>query len=274
MTLSTSAVAVCCCSDLRSSLSRRVFSMAMTAWRGEVRDQLDLLVGEWPHLLAIDGDRADQLVLLEHRDDEDRAGAGEIDRATSRWIAFKIWRHGSDVSRCAPPASSCDYAPGALSGWLETARSRARTRRSCRRYVVHRSNRENAPRRRGQYAELGLAEPRRILQHGVEHRLQLAGRARDDLSTSEVAVCCSSDSLSSRVRACTSSNSRTFSIAITAWSAKVVTSSICLSRERPHRLARTAQSRRSEFLPAAAARRAGADRRQLPSGSNVYSGSV
>ena len=48
-------------------------------------------------------------------------------------------------------------------------------------------------------------------------------------STSEVAVCCSSASDSSRVRACTSSNSRTFSIAITAWSAKVSTSSICLS---------------------------------------------
>ena len=31
MTLSTLAVAVCCCSDPRSSLSRRVFSMAMMA---------------------------------------------------------------------------------------------------------------------------------------------------------------------------------------------------------------------------------------------------
>src|SRR5262249_9439076 len=48
------------------------------------------------------------------------------------------------------------------------------------------------------------------------------------LSTSAVAVCCRRDSLSSSVRACTSSNSRTFSIAITAWSANVVTSSICL----------------------------------------------
>ena len=48
-------------------------------------------------------------------------------------------------------------------------------------------------------------------------------------STSDVAFCCSSDSDSSRVRACTSSKSRTFSIAITAWSAKVVTSSISLS---------------------------------------------
>ena len=43
------------------------------------------------------------------------------------------------------------------------------------------------------------------------------------LSTSAVAVCCSSDSRSS------SSRPRTFSIAITAWSAKVLTSSICLS---------------------------------------------
>jgi hypothetical protein len=32
MTLSTSAVAVCCWSDSRSSFSNRVFSMAMTAW--------------------------------------------------------------------------------------------------------------------------------------------------------------------------------------------------------------------------------------------------
>ena len=47
--------------------------------------------------------------------------------------------------------------------------------------------------------------------------------------TSEVAVCCSSDSVRSRVVACRSSNSRTFSIAITAWSAKVCTSSICLA---------------------------------------------
>ena len=67
-----------------------------------------------------------------------------------------------------------------------------------------------------QVAEIGLADTHRVLQHGLEHRLQLAGRTRNDASTSEVAVCCSSDSDSSRVRACTSSNRRTFSIAITA----------------------------------------------------------
>ena len=53
-------------------------------------------------------------------------------------------------------------------------------------------------------------------------------------STSEVAVCCSSDSVRSRVFACTSSNSRTLPIAITAWSAKVCSRAICFVAERMH----------------------------------------
>ena len=36
ITFSTSAVAVCCCRDLRSSLSSRAFSMAITAWSAKV----------------------------------------------------------------------------------------------------------------------------------------------------------------------------------------------------------------------------------------------
>ena len=48
-------------------------------------------------------------------------------------------------------------------------------------------------------------------------------------NTSLVAVCCSRASVRSRFRACNSLNSRTFSIAITAWSAKVLSSAICFS---------------------------------------------
>ena len=55
------------------------------------------------------------------------------------------------------------------------------------------------------------------------------GELEMTLRTSEVAVCCSSASVTSRVRACTSSNSRAFSMAITAWSAKVSISAIWLS---------------------------------------------
>ena len=48
-------------------------------------------------------------------------------------------------------------------------------------------------------------------------------------STSLVAVWYSSDSCSSRLLACSASNSRVFSMAITAWSAKVFSSSIWVS---------------------------------------------
>ena len=48
---------------------------------------------------------------------------------------------------------------------------------------------------------------------------------------SAVAVCCSRASVSSRFRASSSVNSRTFSIAITAWAAKVSRSSICFDEK-------------------------------------------
>ena len=54
---------------------------------GEVRDQLDLLVGERTNLLTIDGDGADQLIVLEHRHIENGPIAAELnggDRSGSR----------------------------------------------------------------------------------------------------------------------------------------------------------------------------------------------
>ena len=64
----------------------------------------------------------------------------------------------------------------------------------------------------------------------VEHRLQIGRRARDDpqhVGRSRSAAPATRSA--PRLRACTSSNSRTFSMAMTAWSAKVFSSSICLS---------------------------------------------
>ena len=45
-------------------------------------------------------------------------------------------------------------------------------------------------------SKVGVADANRLLQHGGEHRLKIAGRTAD---TSEVAVCCSSASSRSRV---------------------------------------------------------------------------
>ena len=88
--LSTSAVAVCCWSDSRSSLSSRVFSMAMTAWAAKFLHQLDLLVGEWTHLLAIDGEDADQLVLLEHRHVQTGSESAEVNGSDENRFAFDV----------------------------------------------------------------------------------------------------------------------------------------------------------------------------------------
>ena len=56
ITFSTSAEARCCSSASFVSLSKRVFSMAMTAWGGEVLDEFDLLVSERSNFLAVDND--------------------------------------------------------------------------------------------------------------------------------------------------------------------------------------------------------------------------
>ena len=66
-----------------------------------------------------------------------------------------------------------------------------------------------------------LAKPRRRFDDDIETGCSCEGERLMTLETSLVAVWYSSNSCSSAVRACTSSNSRTFSIAITAWSAKV-----------------------------------------------------
>ena len=56
ITLSTSAVAVCCCSDSSQLVEQARVLDGDDGLGGEVGHQLDLLVGERPHLLTIDAD--------------------------------------------------------------------------------------------------------------------------------------------------------------------------------------------------------------------------
>ena len=77
MTLSTSAVAVCCSSDCTQFVEQPRVLDGDDGLGGEVLHQLDLLVGERPDLLAVDEDSADQLVVLEHRHANGRPRAAE-----------------------------------------------------------------------------------------------------------------------------------------------------------------------------------------------------
>ena len=74
---------------------------------------------------------------------------------------------------------------------------------------------------------IGAAQPRGTLGHASSTGWMSVGELAMTPRISLVAVCCSNASQS--VAFLSSLNSRTFSIAITAWSAKVSRSAICLS---------------------------------------------
>ena len=68
MTLSTSAVAVCCCSDSRSSLNSRAFSMGDHGLIGKGLEQSDLSLREELGLSAAECDRANRHTFSHQRD--------------------------------------------------------------------------------------------------------------------------------------------------------------------------------------------------------------
>ena len=68
---------------------------------------------------------------------------------------------------------------------------------------------------------VGVAQATRRLGQRIEHRLQIERRAADNLQHVGGRGLLLQRLVRSRVFACTSLNSRTFSMAITAWSAKV-----------------------------------------------------
>ena len=78
MTLSTSAVAVCCWSDSRNSLSRRVFSDCNHCLVGKGRQQINLLVGKRPHLGSSHCHRADEYTLARKRHTEHGTPAAKL----------------------------------------------------------------------------------------------------------------------------------------------------------------------------------------------------
>ena len=196
---------------------------------GEVLHQLDLLVGERPDFLAEDGDGADQLIVLEHRHVE-QACDRRRSEPVQRWAPDRPDRPHS--RQCGPPA------------WSRMMRVQAASRRrigsagSRRRYSANAAGasrawpqlRNASPSRSDMTAELGLADAGRILQHGLEHRLQFAWRAGDDLAAPRRSRSAApATRVRSSVRWRSSLSSRVFSMAMTACAAKFCTSSICLS---------------------------------------------
>ena len=80
MTLSTSAVAVCCCSNSAQRAQQpRVLDGDDSLGR-EARQQSDLLFGKGPAFGTVDDNGADQLVVPEHRDAHRGSCASDLDQ--------------------------------------------------------------------------------------------------------------------------------------------------------------------------------------------------
>src|SRR6516162_10398843 len=71
--------------------------------RGEVLDQLDLFLGEWPHLGAVDEESADQLVRFEHRNRNARSRTAISDRRTLLLFGRPV--HNMDYLFCLTNAA-------------------------------------------------------------------------------------------------------------------------------------------------------------------------
>src|SRR5262249_55357397 len=134
--------------------------------RGEVLDQIYLLIVEGSDLLAIDSDRTNQVVLLEHRYDQKRPSSGNLG---NRLIG--IFR--SDVG------DVCDL-PRVSDTVEDTGRATRRNRIALAissprlRCIVQRDVPEYIAFVEQQVAKAGLADANGVLQHGLKHRLKLA----------------------------------------------------------------------------------------------------
>jgi hypothetical protein len=130
-------VAVCCCSDSRSSLSRRGVLDGDDGLRREVRHQLDLFVGERAYLLTVDGKAADKLVLPQHWDVENRAKASKINGRHEHGLALdKGWLRPDVGNMNGLPG--LDYATESGAG-TRPLRPTAPIFGKCRRHAQHRS---------------------------------------------------------------------------------------------------------------------------------------
>ena len=152
--------------------------MAITACAGEVLDQLDLLVGEWSNLLAVDADYADQFVFLEHRHGDKRAGTPEVSERSNRRITIEVGLGRSQIIDMHYLPRSRD--PAETAAGIGTDYHASADVCVVRWNVMERASAERLAVIEIEGPEFCITQPYRVRQHCLEYRLQLAGRRADD----------------------------------------------------------------------------------------------
>ena len=142
---------------------------------GEVLHQRDLLVGERPDLLAVDDNGADELIIFEHGYYEFGPRAGGIGKCYDEAIAVEValvkpkignmddlFAFNDAVERGAGVLAYVDHRLPAIMVRIV-------------RVAMNRHRAQAISLAQEQIAQLRFTNARRILQHGVKDRLQLAG---------------------------------------------------------------------------------------------------
>src|SRR5262249_42437084 len=148
---------------------------------GEVLQQFCLLLSERSHLLAIDDNCSNQVVFLEHRHGKYCPGTGELSEQHSgiaEW-SVEIMRLVHDVCNLNR-LFCCHHTSERRLGWGADQWIATSLLNECLRCTMHRNNPKSISFASIQSTELGLADASRILQHRLEHRLQLARRTTND----------------------------------------------------------------------------------------------
>src|SRR5262249_22257604 len=121
---------------------------------GEILDQLDLLVGEWPDLLTVDADCTNQLILFEHGDGKDGPSAGQ---RSETWGSLP----SRDVCILNRLLRADDTAENVFRAGISQRISSPLFLEN-RRRVVHRDDAERISLVQYQRAELRLADAHRV----------------------------------------------------------------------------------------------------------------
>src|SRR5262249_3854733 len=129
--------------------------------------------------LVKDADGADELVLFDHRYDEQCPDAAEFNPCNRQRIAIDVGLIGTKIGNVDGLARF-----GEPAHWVERPRpmrSAPKEVRERRGYAELRDDSGGAILEPPQIPEMGGANARRIFQNGLEHGLQFAWRTTDDL---------------------------------------------------------------------------------------------
>ena len=194
---------------------------------GELLEKRDLLVREALRFLPENHDAADHALVLQQRHGQKAARAPEIDQGAAvrlaRTVSIRLQQVDElDMRLTFQQTSRCcsrSVVQGSASPVFVISRGKS----------VRRAGAKYFPVERVQDAEIRTAKMHRLAQHRVEYRREVAGRAADDLKNLR-----GRGLLLQRLREVARARLHFFEqphvpIAITAWSAKVCSNSICLS---------------------------------------------